>query len=132
LSSKKTLIVTEVRRDRQAVLAQYLAPDGSLERRIIPSEALAADGEVAAQDWQLGIPFGLPWEDLIVFKATPLDFANNLHRQGIWTADDLSRNPNAAFAAWQETYQLDIAGLLHLAKIASSGAPAGVSETQNS
>jgi hypothetical protein len=120
MPSKKSIDVVYkvkvIRQEGQAALVEVVTPDGIL-RKVLPIAALSQDGLVDPQAWAQGIPYGLPWEDLIQFKATPAQFANNLHVHGIWTLEDLQSNPNEAFAAWQDTYRLDIAGLIRLAKL---------------
>lgn len=64
----------------------------------------------------MGIPFGIDWERIISFVATPADLDRELKRQGIWTAEDLRMNPDAALGAIKSALGLDLAALRNAAR----------------
>lgn len=78
----------------RAVLVEQEGP-GVLERAYIPDDA-----PVTAEEFERGIPYG---DDLaaglqdVSFDVQAFELA--LHRRGIWTHDQLLRNPSAVRAA---------------------------------
>lgn len=86
-----------------------------MRRAWVPtSEVREGHADLATLD--AGISEGLPWEELLTLRVTPERVAAELRRRGIWTAGDLRRNPNAAIAALQAAYALDVQTLLAAAE----------------
>lgn len=85
-----------------------------LVRRIVPAAELA-DGAVPLETWEMGVPYGVPWESILTLSATAQQLADELRRNGIWTFADLERNQAAAFGAIQAVYGLDLAKLIQAA-----------------
>lgn len=83
---------------------------GRLQRVIIPSE-MVTDGAVSPAALEYGVAYGLPWEELWTSRVTPAAIAQELRKRGIWTLDDLRKQPMAAVAAMQSAYGLDVATL---------------------
>jgi hypothetical protein len=74
----------------KTTLVKYL--DGDFPRRVyIPTNKIS-DGKVEEHFLAKGLPYGLPWEKIKLPKITGEDFALELHRQGIWTAEDCYSN----------------------------------------
>lgn len=92
--------------------------DDVLKRATVPPGALIADGDqhrVTDDVLFKGIPYGVPWADLITLAATPEAIEAELHRVGIWTVDDLRGNTAVAVSALQRIYKVDLAALLQAA-----------------
>jgi hypothetical protein len=107
--------VTVIENRGPAVLVEY-KKDGRLFRTIIPQEELI-NGQVDEYTLAaLGIPYGLPWEEMIKMKSTPERLAEELRIRGIWTIEDLRRNQPVLFGAIQAVYGLDLAGLINAAE----------------
>ena len=73
------------------------------------------DREVTVDRPTRGYPFG---DDLLAGfspSVTKTDILRELRARGIWSIADLKANPNAARAAIQSAYGLDLAQLLQLA-----------------
>jgi hypothetical protein len=68
------------------------------------------------QDPHLGIPFGMDWSRLVIFRASPIDLDNELKRHGIWTYDDLFSRHNDVVAALQAVYKIDAVALVRAAR----------------
>ena len=111
--------VRVVQYDGQAALVEYRHND-VLERRIVPRDAVRGD-EADLDQLDLGIEYGLPWQELWSPEVTPGAVANALRQRGIWTLADLRREPGKAIAALQATYRLDLAALLAAAEHAAQG-----------
>lgn len=92
-----------IERRGKAVLVEWL-DDGDMLRRVtIPAGKLA--GNDADEDaLAAGVPYGLDWEalDFPVFDSAA--FANELRRQGIWTAAEFLRQLHLVRAAIQKSY----------------------------
>lgn len=106
--------VKMVRRQNQSALVEWLDDDGRVHRRVVPAERIES-GQVADDVLAAGAPYGLPWGELVKLVASPTDVAAELHRQGIWTGDDLRSNTAGAVAALQRVYGVDLAALLQAA-----------------
>jgi hypothetical protein len=108
--------VKVIARKGQAVLVEWTDEAGHLRRSVLPVNALhdgpdgAAHGAEADRPEE-GIPYGLPWEALVTFQATPDALADALRRNGIWTYADLVAKPNEAMAAFRTVYGFDAQAL---------------------
>jgi hypothetical protein len=80
------------------------------ERRLVPV-GKRNDPEA----FQYGMPWGVPWEE-VELRADPGKLAAQLRRCGIWTAEDLRANPQAALGAIQCAYGVDLSALRKLAE----------------
>ena len=106
--------ITVVNRQGASVLVEW-QDSGNLRRATMPAGSVVDN---AVDDTELGyaVAYGLPWESMLTFRVTPERVADALRRHGIWTASDLQRSPNAALAALQEVYSIDVSALLLAAK----------------
>lgn len=86
----------------------------TLRRVILPLDAFV-DGAIEAETLSLGVPYGLDWGKLITLQVTVEKLTEALHRAGIWTAEDMTVNQQAAFGALQSVYGLDLSGLIQAA-----------------
>lgn len=119
VEKKAVQTIQKVGTDR--LLVQWVEVDGQPRRAVlnrdrvsqIPGEASTVN--VSAADLANADPHGLPWERLIELHASPESIAAELRRAGIWTLEDLRRNPGAALGAIQTAYHLDYQTLLGLA-----------------
>lgn len=107
--------VKVLNREGASVLVEW--NDGEIHRAYIPVTALKENGTVHKSTLEAGIPYGLEWEDIIgELKATPVEVGRKLRAAGIWTANDLFKNGNAALGAIQAAYGLDLATLMAAAQ----------------
>lgn len=86
----------------------------NLKRAIIPASVIHDDLTVSQDELEMGIPYGIPWEN-ITLTATSQALADHLRANGIWTREDLERNPSAAFGALQAVYGVDLAAIYQAA-----------------
>jgi hypothetical protein len=93
---------------------------GVPRRFVVPREAVDG-GSVSPEELALGIEYGEPWEELWTPQVTPEAVATALRRRGLWTVEDLRREPGKAVAALQSVYGLDLSTLLAIAERAASG-----------
>lgn len=109
----KTVEVRLIDVSNTTALVEY----GSLEdpkRCLIPVDTLDGD-KVAADVLELGIEYGIPWEQLLTFSLKPADFAKELHRNGIWTAQDVLKHSGAVHGALQAVYGIELAKIYQIA-----------------
>lgn len=109
--SEETIPVRVVEQRGPSVVVEYA---GGLKRCIIPAENVTSGG-VDPQTLEDGIPYGIPWEQVLTLSATPQKLADKLRANGIWTREDLEANPTAAFGALQAVYGIDLAALYQAA-----------------
>lgn len=109
--------VTLIESRGESVVVEYA---GGMKRVIIPLGQVQ-EGKVSADILEMGVPYGLPWEDLIKLEATPERLASELRMRGIWTIDDMRINQSAVFGAIQATYGLDLAALIMAAETYEKG-----------
>ena len=90
----------EVRKD---VMLIEWAVDGKLRRAMLPIGSVEL-GTVAAEVLAQAIPYGQAWEDEEFPAVDAEALANELRREGIWTAEDLMQKTHLARAAIQRAY----------------------------
>lgn len=66
--------------------------EGKVHRSIVPKEDVSNNGECLYPE--RGIPYGLPFEQLLHVDLTSEDITDALHNAGIWTMEDLLRRPS--------------------------------------
>jgi len=99
-----------IRRKNQAVIVEWIDSAGAPQRGSIPFSAVYGD-QVDDQVLEMAAPYGLPFAEMIELQATPEEVERQLHIRGIWTAQDLLENAQAAQGAIQAAYKLDLASL---------------------
>lgn len=106
--------VKVVKSDRQSALVEY-QENGQTKRVIVPA-SVAIDGVVDDNDLALGIPYGIAWANLVKPSTTPQRIETELHRAGIWTAEDALKNAAAVQGAIQAAYSVDFSTIMKIAK----------------
>lgn len=87
-----------------ASLVENVKEDGTVRRVMLPSNLISRDGSVfsvSQTDFNMGIPFGLPLEDMlkdVTIQAKTL--ADTFHKLGLWTEQDFISRPNEVIAAF--------------------------------
>ena len=107
--------VNVIRRKGATTLVQYANDDG-IQRVSIPSTSVNEGDLVDELELSLGIPYGLPWEEIVKFGVTPEKLAAEFRKRGIWTLDDLTSDMQGAVGALLAVYGVDALRLLRLAK----------------
>jgi hypothetical protein len=98
-----------IRQDGHSKLVEFTEAD-QLKRVILP---------IGEHDLDLGIPYGFPFaETLKPYVCEPMAerIEAELHKAGVWTAEDATNNPGAVQGAVLSAYGVDYAILLQLAK----------------
>lgn len=89
--------------------------DGKLRRGELPQSDLIGEDQVEDHKLEWAVPYGEPWEE-VTLQASSEELAEGLRRAGIWTVEDLERNPEVARAALMAAYALDFHSLLKLVR----------------
>lgn len=109
--------VNVLRRKNGLLLVEW--SEDSVPKRAWVTEDMVSDdvGETAQVEKPgAGVPQSVEWWRLIKLnKPTAKDIDRELKHRGIWTVADLQADPNAAMAAMQAVYGLDLATLLQAA-----------------
>lgn len=103
------IAVRVIRAQGPAVLVQWTDGD-DLRRAYVPAREVL-DGQVSSETLAAGIPYGLLWEEIVAFSVTPERLARELRRRGVWTTEDVLRQPNSIVAALQAAYRIDLAAI---------------------
>ncbi len=115
----KQIKVKVVQRRGESALVEWL--DGEQQQRATVPATAVVHNQVAEDVLLAGVPYGVPWADLVQLTATPDAVQAELYRVGVWTVDDLRRNPQLALGALQRIYGTDLAALMRAAKEYESG-----------
>ena len=112
-----TTKVLIIRRKNGLTLVEW-REGGTLKRAWVTPQMIESESDhyCWVHNPGVGIPFGVDWERLISFTASPIDLDRELKRTGIWTAEDLRLNPNAALGAIKSALGLDLAALQNAAR----------------
>lgn len=113
------IAVRVVQRRGESALVEWL--DGEQQIRATIPVTAVVDDLVAEDVLAAGIPYGVPWGELVQLTATPEAVQAELYRVGVWTVEDLRRNPQLALGALQRVYGVDLAALMRAAKEYESG-----------
>jgi hypothetical protein len=89
-----------IAKEGESALVQW-NDGGALKRGYVPAGEVSADGKCPADVLSASIPHGALWEEILeeILRTRPLTadaFATSLRAHGIWTAEDVERNPRGA------------------------------------
>ena len=113
------MIVKVMKIDKKAALVEYRDDNGVKQRCLIPEESLKNGNVVRDELLSASIPYGVDWEyqlDGVVGKVTSEIIAEEFHKVGLWTADDIMKNPAAVQGALMSAYGIDYSGIINIAK----------------
>jgi len=111
--------VKVILREKKAVVIEYLDEFGHIQRSVLPEESLVDGNTVRDELLSASIPYGVDWEshlEGVVGNVTSGMFADEFHKVGIWTSEDVMDNPKKVFGVVQTVYGIDYAGIINFAK----------------
>jgi hypothetical protein len=114
--------VTVIRRKGAAALVEYHDYESNPVRVSVLEESIelspdGTEGMIDPQDLSRGIEYGIPWEFRLRTKQmTSQEMSNALHRNGIWTSDDVTRKPDAVRGALLEVLRQTLSDINQIAK----------------
>lgn len=112
--------VRQVFRKKMATLIEYLE-EGVPVRVSVPSSCLitSKDGTllISKENLDRGLPYGIPWKyKLKISEVTPESLELELHKAGIWTAEDVMKNPQAVKSALMSALRISMSDIQTIAK----------------
>lgn len=93
--------------------------EGFLHRSIVPSKDVNSGGE-CINPWN-GLPYGLPFAELLSVDITPEQIEQALHAHGIWTTEDVIHNSSQVHGAINAAFSNVLSKLLRDVKAYNSG-----------
>ena len=109
LQKKVDIKYKEIERKNTSKLIEYTDSDGLLQRSWLPIEE---DNSQASK----GIPYGVPFAQLLNIKTTASDVQQKLRNRGLWTYKDLEQNQELLLNAIKEALSIDRANILKVAR----------------
>ena len=110
--------VTIVREQRDMTLVEWTDKQDVPQRHWVKStwvtDRSGKTGKVSNPEQ--GYPYGVDFLNTLSPAVTPAVICRELRRRGLWTADDLQKNPNVLRGALQAAYSLDFAQVIAIAK----------------
>lgn len=109
-------------RKKSAVLIEIVDNEGNPHRYSLPADKISIEKDgstvyVTEYDLDLAIEYGVPWEyKLEEIRVTPLQLAMALRRNGIWTAEDAMKKPDAVKGALMSSISMSISSIIRIAK----------------
>ena len=96
---RKRRVLIDVRaiaREGESALVEWATPPSGLSRGFIEADKIES-GKVDADVLKAVHPYGVPWGKLVdLEKITPQVVEYELHRHGIWVAEDIESNMKQA------------------------------------
>ena len=105
--------VRVIRRKGHAALVEW--EDEGYHRAHVPADMVDGD-QCEPTELLMGIPYGLPWAEIVgdlVISGKEIEQA--LRRSGIWTLEDLRKDPTKAAAALMAVYRQGVQTLIQRA-----------------
>lgn len=96
----------------QSSLVEYVEND--VRRRVYIPADLVKDGFVSSQELSRGIPYGYPWEE-ISFNVGGVHLAEQMQAQGLWTIEDVLKNPKKLRSALNAVVTAQLSEILTIA-----------------
>jgi len=108
--------VMVVRQRGESALVQWTSA-GLISRCYIPVEEIGAGEKVGQDVLEAGIPFGLPFHELMDdIHITSVEVCNALRQRAFWTMQDIETKPQAAVGAINQLIAKKVGELISSAK----------------
>jgi len=116
---KELVKIKPIFRKKMATLIEYVE-DGVPYRVSVQSSSIVTkekDSYVPRHLLDQGLPYGVPWSlKLNINMITPESLEIELHKAGIWTAEDALKNPSTVQSALLSALRINLGDLLRIAK----------------
>lgn len=96
-----------------STLVEWINDDGVLCRTYVPA-AKFSNGFVADNVLASGIPYGFPWEEVEI-KFDMQQFAIEMHNAGLWTVEDVLRQPKTLTGVLRKIFEASFKAVLETA-----------------
>ena len=113
------ITVNVIAQEGEAALVEWCSGDARY-RVYVPASEIIGE-KVSASVLHAGIPYGAPWEEILIDildsrDISPEALAGALRKRGIWTAEDMERDPRNARRAIDEAIGIRIGELCSKAR----------------
>lgn len=98
---------------KKSIVVEYVEK-GVLKRATLPIESVNGS-KVDAETLGMGVPYGIDWSKLKLEPVTAEQLAEELHKNGIWTREDVQKNPGAVQGAYQKVIGLSMSKIYQVA-----------------
>lgn len=122
------MIVKRIAERKGMVLVEWVEDD-ELRRSILPSAEVDEEGYCAAPE--RGLEYGVPWSNYFSYQLDPVALERSLKNAGVWTVEDLTRNPKLLQGAMVAIAGDMVRNLLRNVKLGSSVSPNLEEETND-
>lgn len=85
-----------------------------VHRGLIPAGKVV-NGKVDQDTLDAAIPYGIPWAEFPLPKVTGEDLQAAMYAAGMWTPEDVMRQPQKVIGALQYLYQVHLGSLVEFA-----------------
>lgn len=97
--------------NEHVAVVEYVEEPQTYRRVVVPAHTVA--GETCPEDvLQEGIPYGEDWASWITGEDVPGRVANELHRRGLWTLEQLLARPMEVQSAFVAVAAQDLSDFL--------------------
>ena len=110
-------------RKKDAILVQVSDEKGNLKRFVVPSVEIKLIPKepnfafVSEKAMERSIPYGIPWEYKLKDRIiTSEELATSLRNNGLWTEEDIFKNPSLVQGALMSALKLSISEIIAIAK----------------
>lgn len=112
------VMVTILREERNMSLVQwtdeYDVPQRNWVKVSMVENRSGKTGQVAKPEQ--GYPYGVDFSYALIPSVTSRDICRELRKRGLWTAEDLQKNPELIKGALQAAYGTDLSQIIAIAK----------------
>lgn len=96
----------------KSTLIEWELENGAPYRAWVPADAVED-----CESWHLGIPYGVPWSEVVTLnKVEGHEIERALRNAGLWTYEDARKRPQAILGILQSLLGMDLAQILIAAK----------------
>ena len=116
---KELVQIRVIFRKKMATLIEYMEDGVPYRISVQSSSIISKEGSsyVPRELLDQGLPYGVPWSQKIVLsEITPESLEIELHKAGIWTAEDALKNSSTVQSALLSALRITLSDILKIAK----------------
>lgn len=116
---KEMVKIKPIFRKKMATLIEYIEDGVPYRISVQSSSIVTKDGDSYVSKHLLGqgLPYGVPWSlKLTLNQITPESLEIELHKAGIWTAEDALKNPSTVQSAILSALRITLSDIMRIAK----------------
>lgn len=105
-----TISIKIIQSGGQSSLVEWYDPDRGMLRAYVPTPELS-NGKCSRDVLDAGIPYGIPWSEIVSVFLSPETIQRELRRIGIWDEDDLLKKASQVIGAVNRATGINFATL---------------------